>query len=275
MAVIDRFRFKGKDHGLLVVLFPGVPILTTFYEFVTNKRVIVISEDEPFTRYPKKEVIQITSRATLALDTREGFLRTLAKRGVRASDYQCWLLLHDMSEEEFWYIAKIAVVLKYFPNVPTEASHNKQSTVLDLFQSLFQDFGDVYRHYHSLRKSRSARNILYVLMDMNVKARDLHKYAVSPYYRKVLRENRKYVPLFRMSLHMWLRAFRHTPRGYLPEAKFNEDAAMWSFLWRCTAYKIPDCDVFQNESVAMYLRQWGYSEQNIQQLLPYFPGALI
>jgi hypothetical protein len=274
MAVVAQFRFKGPDHGLLVILYPGVPILTVFYEFVTNKRVIVISEDKPFTRYPKKEVIQITSRATIALDTRDGFLRTLAKRGVKATNHQIRLLRYDLSEEEFWYIAKIAVVLKYFPNLPTGGSH-EQSTVLDLFKSLFHDFGATYRHYCNLRESRSARDILYVLMAMNVKARDLHKYAVNPYYRKVLRENRKYVPLFQMSLHMWLKAFNAAPRDYCGEPRFAEDTALVSFLWRCSAYKIPDCDVFQYQMVDFWLRQWGYSERQIQQLRPYFPGALM
>ena len=269
MAVIDRFRFKGKDYGLLVVLFPKLPILQPpFYEFVPSKRVIVISEDEPFTRYPKKEVIPI------ALDTREGFLRALAKRGVKATDHQIRLLLYDMSEEEFWYLAKIAVVLKYFPNVPTERSQ-KRSTVLNLFQSLFHDFGATFRHYHNLREFRSPRDILVVLMEMNVKARDLHKHTVKPYYRKVLLENRKYVPLFQMSLLMWLEATNPAPRGHDSKPKSSEYAAMLSFLWRCSAHKIPDCDAFQYEPVAFSLRLWGYSDQEIERLLPYFPGALM
>src|SRR2546423_1470441 len=104
-----------------------------------DHRVIVFSEDDPFTGYPDKQVIQITKRATTALDTREGILRTLPKWGVKATNYQVGYLRNEMAEAEFWTEIKAALVLKRFPTVPRAESTNgkRPATALDLFDKLF------------------------------------------------------------------------------------------------------------------------------------------
>jgi hypothetical protein len=202
VAIIAQYRFCGKDMGLLAIAFPRVRVLKgpLFYEFIPGKRVIVVSEDQNFAKYPDKQVIQIISSAPLALDSREGFLSFLAKQGVKASDHQVRVLLNETDDRQFWELAKIAAVLKGFPTIPLSARLENNSTVVKLLDKLFEDFAEVYQHYWQLRKARSTKSMLFCLMDMMTHARDPHRYSVRSRYRTILRKNQRYLPLFDIGL---------------------------------------------------------------------------
>jgi len=268
MAVIERFRFKGKDMGLLGILYPYVKVLKGphFPPFMPWDRIIVVSEEKQFHRYRDKEVIQITSDATTVLDTRIGFLSVLPRRGVKATNYQLRLLLHDMSYEEFWYHAKLSLLVKGFPGVPRGGTCHCPSTVLDLFDSLFTDFSAVYRHYWELRKWRSMEAILAVLLEMTAKSRDLNKHSVGSYYRRILRKNRKYHPLFLAALeHYHLRC---DPR---------DDWTFLGMLAACSSWQRPEsCPPWfdETDSIACSLQMSGY-DPNDPEVKALFPGLLM
>jgi hypothetical protein len=267
MPVIDRFRFVGKDMGQLTLLYPRVKVIRDpyFYSFIPWKRIIVVSEEKPFRRYPDKEVIQITSDAPIALDTRKGFLGVLPRYGVKATSYQLRLLLEDMSDEEFWYHAKQSLLLKGFPAIPLEGGRYRRSTVLDLFDSLFVDFGAVYRHYQDLRRDRSANHILQALLDMTAKARELHKHSVHPFVRSVLKKNRKYLPLWLAALDKFLRAGR------------SDDQALLGLFATCSSHTRPESwppYFTEVDMVGFHLRRWGY-DPNSAEIKALFPGVIM
>jgi hypothetical protein len=213
MSVIAKYRFKGKDLGLLAIAFPQVRVLKgpLFYEFIPDKRVIVVSEDDPFTRYPKKEVIQIISSAPIALDTRLGFLRALSSQGVKPPTQGQVRLLLDYTDDEFWECVKIATVLRAFPGdlIPKEGLGKDKFAMLDLFANLFFDFPKVWRAYWRLRRLLSTKAIFCRVVDMMQKSRD-RNYArtVKPYYRRLLEQNQRYFPLFVMALDSYCQTQR-------------------------------------------------------------------
>ena len=88
MPLIATYGLKGKDAGILAIAFPNVRVLRDphFPPFIPDKRIIVVSDEDPFTKYPDKEIIQIRRDATIQLDTREGFLRFLASIKVKATN---------------------------------------------------------------------------------------------------------------------------------------------------------------------------------------------
>jgi len=267
MPVIARFRFNGKDMGLLTILYPRVKVVKDpyFYPFIPGERIIVVSKDKPFRRYPEKEVIQITPDAITVLDTRKGFLSVLPSFGVKATNYQIRLLLDDMSEEEFWYHAKLSLMLKGFPAIPQNGGRHRRSTVFDLFSNLFTDFDAVYRHYWDLRKTRSMDHIFKALLDMTAKARDLNKYSVHPYYRSLLRKSRPYLPLWLVALENFLRCDR------------RDDWIFLGMLAMCSSHTRPDSwppYFTEMDMIGSNLRGWGYNPDS-DEIKALFPGTIM
>src|SRR3954468_15343189 len=103
MAVISSYGIGGNDVGILAVAFPQVRVLRgpNFPPFIADKKLIVLSDEAPFTKYPDKDIIQITANAKIRLDTRHGFLKFLASSGVRATNEQVERLL-EMPDGDFW-----------------------------------------------------------------------------------------------------------------------------------------------------------------------------
>lgn len=197
MPVIARYGFVGNDFGLLAIAFPLIRVLKPpFYPFVCEPRVIVITDERDFRAYPDKEVIQITSRASIKLDTRDGFLAFLAQSDVKATASQLEAL-RGMNDLDFWNEVKLARVLGRFPTL-TKEWISSGSNIFKLFITLFDDFGATYRHYHL--SGRPYPVVVSSLMTMMIKARKVEAISVSPQYKKVLRKNRIYVPLFSRAL---------------------------------------------------------------------------
>lgn len=276
MSIIRQYRCASKNLGLLAVLYPDVPVLSGpfFPPFIAAERVIVVSDDKAFTRYRDKQVIQITRWATDGLDTRKGFLRALRERGVKAYNSEVNFLLFEASDEEFWYHAKIAVVTKRFTSIP-KILHSKdpQSTVLDIFKHLFADFGEVFRRYEVVRRTRDPEAVLEVLLEMMRKAQNPRaQFAARPYYRRLLEHNHRFVPL-------WLIALTQEIISPLPSFfQLSRDRQEWrllSLFAACSAHARHDVDPWFKEKsgVASELRLNGFDPRQpaVQRL---FPGAL-
>ena len=258
MAVIAQYRFVGKDLGLLALAFPGIRVIKgpPFYPFVPDKRIIVVSEEEHFSRYPDKEIIQIISTATIALDTKQGFLSVLAGQGVAATDHQLRLLLEDFTDEEFWYLAKLAVVLKGFPSIPEDGSREQGATVFDLFDNLFEDFDKVYRIYWSLLKVRSREGILCSVIEMVNNAKNLNLRVFHPYYMKLLRKNRRYFPLFAILLEKFL-----LETDWDVKTERDDMDVLWLFAF-CSAHTRPPrwiAYLKERDMIGFKLKGLGYS----------------
>jgi len=207
-----------------------------FHPFVTDENVIVVTDDDPFTLYKDKQVIQVTSSAATTLDTRWGFLSVLPARGVKATQHQIRLLLGDsMEEDEFWAEVKCAVLLGYFPSLPREPPASGGGTsVIGLFDKLFEDFGAVYRHYSELREGRTARSIMTALLTMFEKASNSRNPDISLYYRKILNKNRRFLPLFKAAFSQYYLPHFHDKRSRNNPA--TEDWALLGCLASCSAH---------------------------------------
>jgi hypothetical protein len=231
MPVIAQYRFRGRDLGLLAVAFPQVRLLTgpLFYEFIPDKKVIVVSEEKNFNRYPAKEVIQIISSAAIAVDTRSGFLQLLAKKGIKPSSHQQRLLLNYYTESEFWKRVKLAAVIGDFPDslVPKEGLGTDDFAMLRLFDKLFEDFPSVWRSYCFLRRMLSHVEIFCAVVDMmdNVNKPDFVR-SVKPFYRSILQKSRQYRSLFLLGLDMYLETDR-------------DELDLLGFFAFCSAHKRP------------------------------------
>lgn len=233
MSIVAQYTFRGRDLGLLGIAFPQTPIFKSpFSPFVPNKRVIVISEDDPFHWYREKEVIQIISTAEIQLDCKDGFLRFLGQSGVRATHDQIKQLL-DMEDEQFWPEAKTAAFLKYFPNIPKVFVPNEHSTVLDIFEYLFEDFEAVYRHYHRLKPRITPGALVSVLMSMMLKTDDPDKVSGSRRYRRVLRKNQRYLRHFQ-------RAFLQCEDNGMPFDHTMTDLQFLGFAAEASEHTRPD-----------------------------------
>ena len=199
MPVIARFRVSPENIGLLAVALPQVRLLRRpFPAFLGAKRVIVVCDDDPFTRYPETEVIQLTSRAPFELDSRSGFLAFMKKnRGVTVTKYQEDRMLFELDDADFWRIAKLALYLKSVPELPLERVPG-EATVLDVFETLFEDFGETYRRY---RNSRTPAPVLFSsLLTMMNKTIDVdQRGGIKPYYRRILKKNQKYLRRYRIA----------------------------------------------------------------------------
>ena len=89
MPIIAQYSFRGEDLGLLAIAFPQVRVVRPpYYPFLADGRIIVVDEQDPFQPYPEKQIIQIISTGNIQLDSKEGFLRFLASRGLDATEDQ-------------------------------------------------------------------------------------------------------------------------------------------------------------------------------------------
>lgn len=233
MSVTAKYRFNGNDYGLLAVAFPQTRIVgPPYYPFVTDQRIIVIDEQDPFERYPDKNIIQIISTASVALDSKEGFVRFLLKRGVRATADQ-WTQLLELEGGMFWDEAKYACVVGTFANIRKRCSPAEFSTVLDLFDALFEDFDAVYRHYEQLRPKPKPHQLVSSLTTMMLKTRAPEKER-GRRYRQILEKNRKYEAHFILSV---IEAFESD--GSSMTEKMT-DIDFLSFAADCSAHTRPN-----------------------------------
>ena len=226
MPVIAKYRLIGKDPGLLALAFPTWKVLKgpIFFPFIPETKVVVISEDPKFSYYPDKQVIQIISTAPNAVDTKDGFLRILAKQGVKATDGQVRTLLNYYTDEEFWHAAKLAVILKSFPMIPRDGIGEDGYLMIRLFSVLFADFAATWRIYWKLRKTLSTVGIFCAVCDMMKKAERPEEADVGPRYRAILKKNRRYSALFDYGLNEYLTTDR-------------ADLELLGFFAMCSAHK--------------------------------------
>src|ERR1700730_1146583 len=198
MAVIATYSIAGNDAGILAVAFPQVRVLRGphFPPFIADKKLIVFSDEDPFTKYPDKDIIQVTTSATTPLDTRHGFLKFLASTGVKASNEQVERLL-EMPEGDFWNEAKLATLFKRFPTVSHTNAVQQKGALYRLYDALFEDFAPVYKEYNLLKSSMTQDQILSGLMTMTQKAERVNRIGgISFKYRQMLRRNRRFNSLF-------------------------------------------------------------------------------
>lgn len=204
--VTEKYRFVGRDYGLLVIAFPHVQWIrpTTLVDrlFIPAKRIIVFSEQDPLVGFSEKEVIQVISTAPIAIDTRDGFLRFMASKGVRPTRHQLKQLL-GLDDSDFWRLVKTAWLLKAFSNLPAP-DDGTMPTMLDLFEVFFEDYGAVYRLYEQMKVTWGYRAIVLALITMMIKATDCRRRIAHPYYRRILEKNARYLDLFRRSLIAYL-----------------------------------------------------------------------
>lgn len=229
MPIIDKYRLEGKDPGILAIAFPGVRLLRGphFPPFVPGHRLIVISDLDPFPFYADREVIQIRRDAAIALDTNEGFLKFLAKSGVKATRGQVEELL-EMDDDDFWHEAKLGRVMGYFPNLPPERVKRRRGAVYRLYDKLFEDFDAVYREFYTLVEvdKKSCSSILSSLLTMVLKSQDANRRGgKSEYYYQILKKNQKNVRKFKRLLLDVIRGGMGPP---LPEKR------LLSFLHACS-----------------------------------------
>jgi hypothetical protein len=227
--VVEKYRLVGSDYALLAIAFPNVPWvragMAVAMSFVTAKRLIVFSEDDLLPQFSDAEVIQIASTAAIALNTRNGFLRFLASKGVRPTRYQLRQML-VLDDWDFWQMVKRAWLLKSFSSVLPKTEADGVPTMLDLFNVFFEDFGEVYRLYERMRSTWRHKQIISGLITMMIKTQNYGRRTVSPYYSKVLAKNAKYIELFRQKILDYL------------ESEMNEIDFL-SFAAACTQHTRP------------------------------------
>jgi hypothetical protein len=254
MPVIAQYRFGGSDLGLLAIAFPQVRVVRPpYYPFLADGRIIVADEQDPFRPYPEKQIIQIISTAEIQLDSKEGFLRFLASRGLDATEDQLQQLW-DMDGEWFWCQAKYACALNSLANIPKVYPPCEYSTVLDLFECLFENFGAVYRHYERLRPRPNNAQLVSALMTMMVKTEAPEKVSGSWRYRKILQKNRQYRRHFQRAVLQYI-------ENELPLNSTMTDLHFLAFASECSEHTRPDTfhlpDDITLESMDMYI-QFGF-----------------
>lgn len=223
--VIQTYSCREENRGLLAIAFPQIPVLRApFMPFVTQRRVIVFSEDPNFDKYPEKEVIQISRKSPRALDTKDGFLKFLATRGIRANKHQYGQLM-ELSSDFFWSEVKLATVLRKFPNIPSGRPNDRRSTVFDIFANLFVDFGETYKHYRASKLPYKV--VIASLITMMRKARLVDRLNVRDGYRRLLKKNQQYQVIFGANL-----------LDYIEESDMGEMDAV-AFLAACSEHTRP------------------------------------
>lgn len=242
MPVIDKLRFAGKDLGLLAVLYPGVRVFRSeeyYPPFVCDAQVIVVSEEEPLRCFPEKQVIQVTSRAAgNAVDSRIGFLEILAKRGVKATNHQVRYLAEEAEDENFWFLAKSALILKRIPDASSEGPGPINSaTVYRLFDKLLEDFDEAAKIYLQLQRNMTPREIISALLTMVVKSMNPRAYNVNGYYRSILEKNQKYLPVFRKAY--WAYYLDDNSKGGFRDSD-SEMVSVFAMIGACPAHTRPE-----------------------------------
>ncbi|MDQ2949568.1 MAG: hypothetical protein M3Y27_27130 [Acidobacteriota bacterium] len=224
-----------------------------------DKRVIVYQSDEDHDPYPNKEVILITPFADIVLDTREGFLRFLAKSGVRATNFQVDTLL-DMRDEEFWRETRLACSHKCFPDLrQNEQPGDQDSTFMDLYQSLFRSFEETFVHYNRLTKSYQPTQILASVARMMANARKLDRLTgLSAKYRALLSENLAHANLFACQLAQFLDAMppELTIREYseIGSGTYPDRWGVLEFFHGCTAHQRDIADALRFKDIGDFGR---------------------
>ena len=200
--------------------------------FLADRRVIVVSDDQPFRHYTDREVIQVTRYAKLVLDSRVGFLKFLRECcGIKITPFQREILLDEekMDDDHFWREAKLARVNRRIFGIPevAPAGSEQRTTALDMFESLFDDYGETYRRY---RQSGLHHQVaLYSLMSMMQRTRKPEGLQqTSRRYRDMLVKNRNYRRRYLVALK------EYTDNPERKNAHISEDSAFLTFLFDCS-----------------------------------------
>jgi|ERR1043166_6477797 hypothetical protein len=204
MPVIAQYCFSGNDLGLLALAFPQVRVIRPpYYPFLADDRIIIVDEQDPFQLYPDKDVIQIISTAQIELDSKEGFLRYLASRGLPATEHQLQQLW-EMEGEMFWNEAKYACVLNSLGRIPAGYAPDEYSTIVDLFDCMFENFDAAFRHYYRLRPRPNNGQLVSALITMMKKTEAPQKVNGSVRYRRSLQKNRQYRRHFQRAICQYI-----------------------------------------------------------------------
>ena len=200
--------------------------------FLAEHRVVVLSDEQPFRHYADREIIQVTRRAKLVLDSRRGFLRFLRECcGVKITPFQCETLLDEEStdDEKFWREAKLARVNRRVWSIPEagSAESDPRPTIKDIFETLFEEYGETYRRY---RQSEVHHQVaMYSLMTMMERTRKPEGLQnTGRRYRDMLVKNRKYRRRYLVALK------EYTDNLEREKAHISEDSAFLTFLFDCS-----------------------------------------
>lgn len=202
MPIIETYGLRGKDPGILAFAFPQALILKgpPFPPFISADTIIAVCEVAPTRFYPSKKIIHVTRDCSVQLDTPRGFLKFLAKSGVRATSVQIELLL-EMDPERFWCEAKTAFVLGYFPTVPRERAKQLRGAFYRLYDAMFNDFEMAFREFSLLKEAWTPLQIFSGILGMGLKAKNVHERGdLNPYYRKLLVKNLPYWEAYRAAM---------------------------------------------------------------------------
>lgn len=208
-----NFSVSPEHDGLPFVFFPDYrPVREPLSPFVRGDKLLVFSNVQ-VDPYPDKDVIQI-SNSGKPLHSRSTIKDLIQDTGFRLSkveqDY-----LDQVEDERFYEIVKILFVTGFFPMEVVEG----QTTSFQLFQSLFEAFGDSYRIY---RKTGSSHRVLIsALLTMMLKTKDCDNPMLSYSYKKALMKNKPYFSVFQKSL-----------MGYIQSNMEEKDFV--SFLQECS-----------------------------------------
>lgn len=195
--LLGAYAVDLANIGWVSFLFPGWKVVREpLNAFEPDANLIVVSErSRDF--YPSKNVILVTRKSDVKLDSREGFLKFLRDRGVKITEEHEHQLM-NMEEADFWALGKQMHVMHHFyaPEVERSAS------IFELFKSLFEDFSVVYRFY---RKSGAPHKVVFSsLLTMMLKTQQTEIPGISAGYKKALMANKLYFSNFQRAVLNYL-----------------------------------------------------------------------
>ena len=169
-----------------------------------------------------------------------------------------------MEAECFWNEAKYACVLNSLARIPEVYAPSEYSTVLDIFECLFEDFDAVYRHYDRLRPRPTNVHLVSALMTMMIKTEAPEKVTGSWRYRKILQKNRRYRRHFQRAVLQYI-------ENELPLNSTMTDLHFLAFAAECSEHTRPDTfhlpDDITLENLDLYI-QFGFDPRAYAIALP-------
>ena len=234
MPVILQVCLQSRDRGILAIAFPQTRVLRgpPFPMFLAEHRVVVLSDEQPFRHYADREIIQVTHHAKLVLDSRRGFLKFLRECcGVKITPFQRETFLdeEETDDEQFWREAKLARVNRRIWGIPetSPTDSDPRPTIKDMFETLFEDYGETYRRYRQSRVHHQvAMYSLMTMMERSRKPEGLQR--TSRRYREMLVKNRKYRRRYLVALK------EYTDNPERENKHISEDNAFLTFLFDCS-----------------------------------------
>lgn len=179
------------------MLFPGWRVVSDpLPPFIAENQLVVISErtKDP---YPSKSTIQITHRADVKLDSREGFIRFLQSRGVKITeDHQ--KDLSSLEDTDFWPLAKLMYITGKY-EAPEVA---RTGSIFQLFKGLFDSYAESYKSFRYAGVSH--KQAFSSLLTMMLKTQHADTITASPFYKKALLANKLYYGYFQKAVLNYL-----------------------------------------------------------------------